>query len=69
MADTGEGAVPKEYPEFPGEKLSKRCDAGRRPSPRAFFAVWEKQHSTFFLFSFFSTAACAVRWRVMIVAA
>jgi len=23
MADTGEGALPKEYPEFPGEKLSK----------------------------------------------
>ena len=25
MADTGAGAAPKEYPEFPGELLSKRC--------------------------------------------
>ena len=33
MADTGEGAVPKEYPEFPGEKLSKRCVRAPREGP------------------------------------
>jgi hypothetical protein len=46
MADTGEGAVPKEYPEFPGEKLSKRCAPGVRRAPFIFLftsstAKWE----------------------------
>ena len=40
MADTGEGAVPKEYPEFPGELLSKRCaHSAERERARPFFII------------------------------